>query len=288
MSADPQTLEDHRPQLTRIAYRMLGSLSDAEDIVQDAFLRFLRADTLRVDEPAAYLRTIVTRLCINRLKSARLKREVYPGPWLPEPVFDPDTDVTRDDVTFTLLLALERLSPLERAAFLLHDVFGQSYEDVGRAIGREPAACRQLAARGRRHVHKEEPRFPVDRDRGLEIASAFFHASRQGDLNRLQGLLSEDVRAMADGGGKTQASPRPYSGLKDVLELHRFLLPLFTEHPSRLLRTGFIDGLPGFASLERGNMLQATALDLREGRITGIFVTQNPDKLHALRRQLGL
>src|SRR6185312_2462008 len=160
-----------RPRLIRIAYRMLGSVADAEDVVQDAFLRWLDADRAAVLEPEAYLRRVVTRLCLDLLKSARRRRETYIGPWLPEPMVETDDDDI-DDVTLPLMMALERLSPLERAAFLLHDVFGAGFEEVAETIGRDPAACRQLAARARAHVRAARPRFSVPREHGLEIAAA--------------------------------------------------------------------------------------------------------------------
>ena len=171
------TFDPLRPALIRIAYRMLGSVADAEDVVQEAFLRWSSADREAVREPEAFLRRVVTRLCLDHLKSARHKREVYVGQWLPEPVVE-ENQV--EDVTLPLLMALERLSPLERAAFLLHDVFDVSFEEIAETIGRDPAACRQLASRARTHVRAERPRFPMPKERGLQIAEAFFAATRQG------------------------------------------------------------------------------------------------------------
>src|SRR5256885_14076293 len=169
-----------RPRLIRIAYRMLGSVADAEDMVQEAFLRWLDADRDAVREPEAFLRRVVTRLCLDHLKSARHRRETYIGPWLPEPVVEAAEDEI-DDFTLPLMMALERLSPLERAAFLLHDVFGVSFEEIAETIAREPAACRQLASRARTQVRAARPRFEVPKERALQIAEAFFTASRGGD-----------------------------------------------------------------------------------------------------------
>jgi RNA polymerase sigma-70 factor, ECF subfamily len=174
-----------RPGLIRVAYRMLGSVADAEDVVQDAFLRWLDVDRDAVREPAAFLRRVVTRLCLDRLKSVRHERETYVGSWLPEPVVE-SGEAELDDVTLPLLMALERLSPLERAAFLLHDVFDLDFEEIAATIGREPAACRQLASRARAHVRADRPRYPVRQERGFEIAEAFFAASRDGDMARLR------------------------------------------------------------------------------------------------------
>ena len=272
-----------RPRLTRIAYRMLGSVADAEDIVQEAFLRWLGADRAAVREPEAWLRRVVTRLSLNHLNSARRRRETYVGPWLPDPIVEPAEDEI-DDFTLPLMLALERLSPLERAAFLLHDVFGINFDEVADTIGREPAACRQLASRARVHVRAARPRFMVPRERGLEIAAAFFAASRNGDMEKLRSLLAAEVTAYADGGGKTRATPEPVIGLEAVARLHQSLASLFTESMSKLLRYGFINGLPGFVTIERGSMLQTTALEIQDGKITAIYVVQNPDKLQHIGR----
>jgi RNA polymerase sigma-70 factor (ECF subfamily) len=187
--------------LTRTAYRMLGSLTDAEDIVQDAFVRWLRTDRAAVREPGAFLRRVVVRLCLDRLGSAQYRHEDYVGLWLPEPVLEGTFDEI-DDVTLPLMVALERLTPLERAAFLLHDVFGLSFAEVARTIGRGAATCRQLASRARGHVRAERTRYRMSREQGLEIAEAFFAASRDGDLERLRVLLATDVAIHVDGGGK--------------------------------------------------------------------------------------
>lgn len=268
-----------RPQLIRLAYRMLGSVADAEDVVQDAYLRWLAVDRGLMREPAALLRTIVARLCLNELKSARRRRETYIGPWLPEPVFDPEDEDAADDVTLPLMMALERLSPLERAAFLLHDVFGVSFDDIAEVIDREAATCRKLAARARDHIRAARPRFPVSKEDGFKIASAFFAASRNGDIQALRSLLADDVVAYADGGGKVPASPQPIIGIDEVMERHAALAQEFARTPSVLVRYAVIDGLPGFVSIEAGEILQTTALQAENGKIVAIYVTRNPDKL---------
>jgi RNA polymerase sigma-70 factor (ECF subfamily) len=273
-----------RPKLTRIAYRMLGSVADAEDVVQDAFLRWLATDRAAVREPEAFLRRVVTRLCLDNLKSARHRRETYIGPWLPEPLVEAaqgNIDDEVDDITLPLMVALERLSPLERAAFLLHDVFGVSFEEIAETIDREPAACRQLASRARSHIRAARPRFQMPRERGLEIAAAFFSASRSGDMQQLRSLLAADVSAYADGGGKARAATQPTIGLDNVMHFHAALAPIFAAHMSRLVRYGFINGLPGFVTVEH-DALQTTALQIENDRIVAIYITRNPDKLRHL------
>lgn len=271
-----------RPKLTRVAYRMLGSVADAEDVVQDAFIRWLDVDREVVREPEAYLRRVVTRLCLDQLKSARRRRETYIGPWLPEPVVASAEEEDVDDVTLPLMMALERLSPLERAAFLLHDVFGVSFEEISATIDRDPAACRQLASRARDHVRAARPRFPLPKEHGLQIAAAFFAASRSGDMQQLRSLLSGDVTAYTDGGGKARAAVQPIVGLERVMRLHAALLQIFTRHMSQLVRYGLINGLPGFVTIEEDGILQTTALQIEDGKIAAIYVTRNPDKVRHL------
>ena len=280
MHADAaESFDPLRPRLTRVAYRMLGSVADAEDVVQEAFIRWMGADRDVVIEPEAFLRRTVTRLCLDQLKSARRKRETYVGPWLPEPVLEEEAD---EDVTLPLMLALERLSPLERAAFLLHDVFGIGFEEISATLQREPAACRQLAARARGHVREARPRFKVEKDRGLEIAEAFFAASRSGDMAALGAMLAADVTVHADGGAKRPAAMEPIVGLDHVLQTHKALAARFRKRGSTLVRTAFINGLPGFVTRESDGELQTTALEIEDGKVAAIYVMRNPDKLRHL------
>jgi RNA polymerase sigma-70 factor (ECF subfamily) len=272
-----------RPALIRVAYRMLGSIADAEDVVQDAYLRWADTDRDDVRVPEAFLRRVVTRLCLDHLKSARVRREDYVGPWLPEPVVEADEV---EDVTLPLMLALERLSPLERAAFLLHDVFGESFEDVAESLGRDTAACRQLASRAREHVRSEKPRFPVERDHGLEIAQAFFAASR-GEIGQLGALLASDVSLYSDGGGKRPAAGRIMLGQDEVTRSFAAIARLVRGHPGRLVKYAFVNGLPGFVTREADGVLQTTALLIESGRIKAIYVMRNPDKLRHLEGQLN-
>jgi RNA polymerase sigma-70 factor (ECF subfamily) len=180
------------------------------------------------------------------------------------------------------MLALERLSPLERAAFLLRDVFGLEFEEVAATIQRDPAACRQLAARARAHVREARPRFQVDKQHGLELAEAFFTASRSGDMKGLAAMLAADVSVHADGGGKRSAATQPIFGLDAVMKLHESLADLFRNNGSTLVRAGIINGLPGFISLEADGEFQTTALEIESGKVTAIYVVRNPDKLRHL------
>jgi RNA polymerase sigma-70 factor (ECF subfamily) len=262
---------------------MLGSIADAEDVLQDAWVRWSAVDHSEIENPPAYLRRTVTRLCLDVLKSARSKREEYVGPWLPDPIID-SGEV--EDVTLPLLLALERLSPLERAAFLLHDVFGESFDDIAETLGRDATACRQLASRARRNVQADKPRYTLPRERGLEIASAFFAASRRGDLDSLGRLLADDVRFHSDGGGKRPAAPAILSGFDVVADFLMRVVKFFAKNPSRLVRYDLINGLPGFVTREADG-LQTTALLIEEERIKAIYVMRNPDKLSYVERSVN-
>ncbi|MCY1047291.1 sigma-70 family RNA polymerase sigma factor [Corallococcus sp. bb12-1] len=273
-----------RPRLLRIAYRMLGIVAEAEDVVQEAYLRWHQTDRAAVRDAEAVLVRTVTRLCLDVLKSARVQREQYVGTWLPEPIVE---TVEGDDLTLTLMMALERLSPLERAAFLLHDVFGMDFDEVAKAIDRDPAACRQLASRARSHVREARPRFPVSEGQGRELASAFFTASRSGDVNALQALLARDVVTYSDGGGRTKAALNPIQGAEKTVRLFDGLFQRSGLALSKLVYEGAIDGLPAFVTIEADGLLQTTAFAIEEGRIVAIYVTRNPDKLQAIRRVVG-
>lgn len=275
-----------RKRLVRLAYRMLGSFSEAEDVVQDAWFRWEKVDG-GIDAPAAYLTRIVTRLCLDRLKSARARRESYIGPWLPDPLMassEPD-EMVADDITVTLMLAMERLSPLERAAFLLHDVFDIALSDVAVTLGREPAAVRQLASRARKHVQAARPRFSVEAAEASRITQAFFVAARDGDTAALASLLAQEVAIHSDGGGKVLALRNVIRGLDRALRLFAGLRRK-NAPTAQLLRTAEIDGLPGYVSIDRG-VFQTTALDIRDGKIAAIYIVRNPDKLRHLTGDMG-
>lgn len=276
------TFEAQRPRLLRLAYRMLGSRAEAEDTVQEAWLRWQSAEHADIAQPAAWLTRVTSRLCLDQMKSARARRETYPGVWLPEPlVEEPDDALRQDNLTLTLMLALERLSPLERAAFLLHDVFGQPIDEVALTIDRTPAAARQLASRARAHVRLDQPRYSVPTNTAQELARAFFEACRSGDARALSAILAEGATLHSDGGGKVFTFPRIIAGADHLV---RLFVGLSGKHGPQMqyLRPVVIDGLAGFIGRMDGP-LQTTALEIVDGRITAIYITRNPDKLVGLK-----
>lgn len=280
-AAHLQAFEAHRPRLRRLAYRMLGSVSEAEDAVQDAWLRWDRAGA-DVADPAAWLIRATTRICIDRLRAARAEREAYRGPWLPEPLIEPlaeDPVERAEDVSVAFLLALERLSPLERAVFLLHDVFDTGYAEVARTLDRSEAAVRQLASRAREHVRDARPRFALDRERAAALMAAFAMAVKAADPAALRGLLAEDAVMVTDGGGKRKAALRVLVGRDDIIAL---LNGLAWRHGGQIVQ-GFdmvrINGAPGLLlRLEDGPETLAFEPDA-EGRIAAIYAVRNPEKL---------
>ncbi len=282
-SAPADGFEPHRRRLRGLAYRMLGSVADAEDVVQDAFLRWHAADRAAVDDAGAFLSRVVTRLCLDRLKSARARRETYVGSWLPEPVLDADAFGGGDaedaalDLSVALMLALERLSPLERAAFLLHDVFDASFDEIAATLGRSPATCRQLASRARRNVRTERPRFPVPSEEGERIARAFRAAADSGDASALSQILAAGVVLTADGGGRASAVKAPLVGRAAVARFFSRLAR--APQGPRVIREVRINGLAGYVTRHADGTLQTTAFEIEDGLITAIHVVRNPDKL---------
>ena len=277
-----EEFERNRRYLTGLAYRMLGSLAEAEDAVQEAYVRWHRSDRAGIQNVRAFLSKTVTRICLDQRKSARSRRETYVGPWLPEPVLDSDAlgaDTASEyaaDLSVGLMLALERLSPLERAAFLLHDVFEVEFDEVAVILDRSEAACRQLAARARANVRQSRPRFKVAPEKGGEILSAFMSAYRTGNVSALAGLLAEDAVLHADGGGKRKAALNPIYGRDRVL---RFIAGAAHKWPVGGLRPVVINGLPGcVVSLPDGGV-QTIALEVSGGSIKAIYSVRNPDKL---------
>ena len=296
MTTDPSaTFEPHRRRLLGLAYRMLGSMAEAEDAVQEAYLRWHDADRDRVSEPRAFLITTTTRICLDVLKSARVRREEYVGPWLPDPVTDtaalaPDAQTElAEDLSVALLLALDRLSPLERAAFLLHDVFDYSFSQVADALGRNEAACRQLASRARTRVRDARPK-GVMPARGAsssidpkhaELVSAFITASRSGDIATLTHLLASDARVVSDGGGKVRAALNIIEGADRVAAfLAGVVRKGWTDEMSARFDT--INGLPGVIVSGPSGLVQTSAFEIEDGLVKAIYVVRNPDKLRHL------
>ena len=292
MSTDPAaTFEPHRRRLLGLAYRMLGSMAEAEDAVQETYLRWHAADRQRIEDPRAFLMTTTTRIALDVLKSARVRREQYVGPWLPDPVTDtealaPDTQTEiAEDLSVALLLALDRLSPLERAAFLLHDVFDYSFTQIADMLGRTEAACRQLASRARARVREARPGAPAKAraldPRHAELLSAFITAARSGDVAALTRFLATDARIVTDGGGKVTAALNVIEGADRVAA---FLAGAVRKGWTADLRVDVetINGLPGVLLRGRDGLVQTTAFDIDGDVVKAIYVIRNPDKLRHL------
>jgi RNA polymerase sigma-70 factor (ECF subfamily) len=277
-----EAFEANRPRLTRLAYRMLGSVAEAQDAVQDAWLRWTRAGAA-VTDPAAWLVRVTTRLCIDRLRAAKAERDAYRGPWLPEPLIEPlaaDPVERAEDVSVAFLLALERLSPLERAVFLLHDVFDEDYAAVAETLGRSEPAVRQLASRAREHVREARPRFSVSQDEALRLATAFMAAAGQGDMAGLSALLAQDAILVSDGGGKRKAALRVLVGPKDIVRLFEGLAWRGGGFANiRDVRGARINGYPGWV-LSLGDGPETIAFQPGEdGLIAAVYMVRNPEKL---------
>ena len=305
-----EAYEELRPLMFSIAYRMLGQASEAEDVVQEAFLRYHRVQadqggtagrggregrsTAGIDSPKAYLSSVTTRLCIDHLRSARVRREAYPGQWLPEPLLtsdplahaagqDPaDLAEQADSLSMAFLLLLERLSPVERAVFLLHDVFSYGYDEIARIVGKSEDNCRQLAARARRHVGEHRPRFEASRSKREELAARFFSAVGGGDMDGLVSMLADDVVVYGDSGGISPSWPRPIVGRERVI---RLLLGIADQirQAGVSVRPAEINGQPG-ARLEdqEGRLISVFVLDIADGQVQTLRSVINPDKLRHL------
>ncbi|MFJ9346992.1 RNA polymerase sigma-70 factor [Streptomyces sp. NPDC101237] len=279
-----EEFQELRPLLFSIAYRILGSVGEAEDAVQESWLRFEGSPT-EVRSPKAFLSAVVTRISIDVLRSARVRREQYVGPWFPEPLLaDPYEDPARsaelaDSVSMAALLLLERLSPLERAVFVLREVFDFGFPEVAAAVGRSETACRQLAARARRHMAEGRPRFEADRAEREELAARFFEALHEGDLAGLRDLLAADVTLVGDAGGKAPQLARTILGAPHVARLLAAVLPVMFRIEVTCEQRE-VNGRPGAVFRDRdGGILQTLSLDVAEGRIQAIRLVLNPDKL---------
>jgi RNA polymerase sigma-70 factor (ECF subfamily) len=300
--SDPAaSFEPYRPRLRGLAYRMLGSMADAEDAVQEAYLRWHASDRDRVSDPRAFLMTTTARICLDMLTSARALREEYVGPWLPEPVLDtaalaPDSRTElAEDLSIALLLILDQLSPLERAAFLLHDVFDFSFREIATALERSEAACRKLATRARAHVRAARPRGATAQmapssaidAKHVQLLSAFAAATQSGDLNALTQLLASDVRVVTDGGGKVRAALNVIDGADRVAQ---FVVEATRKRPDTwwrpdfTLRFAIVNGLPGLIVDAPEGVMQTAAFEIEGDVIRSLYVVRNPEKLRHLAR----
>jgi RNA polymerase sigma-70 factor (ECF subfamily) len=282
--------QELRPLLFSIAYRMVGSVSEGEDLVQEAFLRFHRAvrKGTTIESPKAYLSATVTRLAINHLRSARVRRERYVGTWLPEPLLtSPDDETARhaetaDSLSMAFLVLLERLSPVERAVFVLREVLGYGYDEIAGMVGKSEENCRQIFARAHRHVEARKPRFEASRERREELARRFFAAVEEGDTQGLVGMLSADAVMYGDGGGKAPAVHEPLHGSERIARFLAGLARQGRRMDVRLVPTE-INGQPGSLSMDsEGRLLNAFALDIVDGQIQTVRSVVNPDKLQHL------
>lgn len=285
MSLD-EVVTAERGRLFGLAYRMLGTASEAEDAVQEAFARLAARTVEDLDEPAAWLTTVTTRICIDRLRTARRRREQYIGPWLPEPVADDDLDPAAlvdatESLTLAFLVVLESLSPVERAVFLLHDVFGHPFDEVAAMVDRSPAAVRKAASRARQHIDERRPATAAAADEAEQVVAAFVAACEGGDLDALLSLVAPDVTMVSDGGGRASALPAPVTGAAEVA---RILLAFVrtgqrrgaTATPTRL------NTAPALLVHEGGELTGALVFTVAAGRITRIDGIRNPDKLRTL------
>jgi RNA polymerase sigma-70 factor (ECF subfamily) len=276
-----------RPRLFGIAYRMLGVRADAEDIVQEAWLRWQHAGMEEARIPEAWLVTVVTRLSIDRLRGAIAERERYVGPWLPEPLVGAIAGASADspesaleaagDISTAFLLMLERLGPEERAVFLLHQVFEFGYGEVAAMVGKTEAACRKILQRARERVRAGRPRFEVGREQHMALLARFLEAARSGDPRRVEELLTEDASYMGDGGGKAKTTVRAVLGAQRVARLVVGIERKWTDGGRHQLIE--VNGAPGFLTWRDGRPDSVTSLDVRDGRIAAIYVVRNPDKL---------
>jgi RNA polymerase sigma-70 factor (ECF subfamily) len=278
-SSVTDAFEQLRPLAFSIAYRMLGSVAEAEDVVQEAFLRMHRSED--VEHPKAFVSTVVTRLAIDQLRSARARRETYPGPWLPEPLLT-DSRPDDDSVSMALMVTLESLSPVERAVFLLHDVFDYGYDEIAEIVGKSRDNCRQIALRARKHVESRRPRFEPSREQREKLAARFFDAVREGDLDGLVTLLAEDAVITGDGGGKASALPRPLVGAEKIAPVLMGFMRI-ADRRGYELEFVEVNGQPGALVREDGAVVAAMSVDVADGHVVAVNSVVNPDKLRHLR-----
>lgn len=276
--------DELRPRLFGIAYRMLGSVADAEDIVQEAFLRWQSTNPEDIRVPKAFLTTVVTRLCMDHLKSAKVQRETYIGPWLPEPLIASPGAQTplelSDSLSMAFLVLLESLSPVERAVFLLHEVFDYDFEEIAAIVQKSPVNCRQIASRSRQHITNRRPRFEVTGAEHEVFASDFLSAVAAGDLEQLMSMMTADVVATSDGGGKALAARRPIAGANNV---GRFLIGIFKKAPPGLTyRWARVNGQIGLVVFLAGRARNVITFEIAEGKLRNLYLVLAPDKLQRL------
>jgi RNA polymerase sigma-70 factor, ECF subfamily len=281
----------HRPLLFSIAYRMLGTVTDAEDMVQETFLRWQQTANETVRSAKTYLSTIITRLCIDHLRSARVQREQYVGTWLPEPMLTQQshhpTDLMElaESLSIAFLSVLERLSPIERAVFLLRDVFDYDYDEIGQMVGKSPTNCRQILSRAKQHLTDQRPRFPVPRTQQEQITAQFLDASTKGDLPDLLLLLAKDVTFCSDGGGKVVATLKPIHGAVKVARMLLAVRSKWLLNPvSRLTE---INGQPGIIHYVDGNIYSVMTFEIVDGCIQSIYSVRNPEKLRQVPKEIS-
>lgn len=277
--------DQHRSALFGLAYRMLGSVMDAEDILQEAFLRWQKVPEGEALSPRAYLTTIVTRLCVDQLRLAHVQREEYVGEWLPEPLPSPENNPARlveldETISTAFLLMLESLSPLDRAVFLLHEVFNYTFAEIATIVDRTPADCRQIGSRARQRLSENRPRYPVETETVEKVVQQFLSACTGGDLSGLLSLLAPDVSATFDSGGKVSAVRNSMVGAEKVATLFIAIFHRWSPDPDFRLAT--FNGQPALIGCRGGRIISVSTFDVREGKIHAIFDVLNPDKLKGL------
>ena len=274
------TFHEQRPLLFSIAYRMLGQAADAEDMIQETFLRWQKVADGEVESPRGFLSTVITRLCIDHLRSAQKKREDYVGPWLPEPIVTEEPQELADSLTMAFLVLLESLSPVERAAFLLREVFDYDYDEVARIVEKSEANCRQLVSRAREHIGARRSRFTATAQQRDRLVRQFMETCANGDLEALEAMLAEEVTLMSDGGGKEPAALNPIHG---PVRVAKFLAGVTKKaQPGLEPRVVSINGQPGLILSRDGRARSAVILDFDGGRIRGVYIVVNPEKLVSL------
>lgn len=285
--------EEHRQMLFGIAYRMIGSVMDAQDMVQDTFLRWQRTPTEQIQSPRSWLTTVITRLCINHLRSARVQRETYLGPWLPEPLMtgpegQPEGQPAEhaqlaDSLSLAFLVLLETLTPTERAVFILREVLDCEFSEIASIVDRSEVNCRKILTRARKHVEARRPRFDATSEQAEKLTQKFQQAVRGGEIQELLDLLASDVVLISDGGGKARALPKPLQGSDPIARLMMGARQRFAS-PTEVTLHARVNGLPGFVAFEGTRATRVMALGIHDGRIQALFIITNPDKLGHLKR----